>query len=82
MEKCVPKVTPTAILCVDDDSRAMMARSLNLSVAGYDVQTAGKGPSDNVSQLPPGLHGIHAGDQERGAVVLTAIAEALVFTSV
>ncbi len=79
----MPKVTPTAILCVDgSDSRAMMARSLNLSVAGYDVQTAGKGPSDNVSQLPPGLHGIHAGDQERGAVVLTAIAEALVFTSV
>lgn len=27
-------------MCVDDDPRAMMARSLILSVAGYDVQTA------------------------------------------
>lgn len=33
-------VTPTVVLCVDDDPRAMMARSLILSVAGYDVQTA------------------------------------------
>lgn len=40
MEKCVPQVTPTVVLCVDDDPRAMMARSLILSVAGYDVQTA------------------------------------------
>src|ERR1700757_2103789 len=40
MEKCVPKVTPTVVLCVDDDPRAMMARSLVLSIAGYDVQTA------------------------------------------
>lgn len=36
----MPKVTPTVVLCVDDDPRAMMARSLILSVAGYDVQTA------------------------------------------
>jgi DNA-binding NtrC family response regulator len=40
MEKCVPQVTPTVVLCVDDDPRAMMARGLILSVAGYDVQTA------------------------------------------
>ncbi len=40
MEKCVPEATPTVVLCVDDDPRAMMARSLILSVAGYDVQTA------------------------------------------
>jgi CheY-like chemotaxis protein len=45
MEKCVPKVTPTVVLCVDDDSRAMMARSLILSVAGYDVQTAASSES-------------------------------------
>ncbi|HEY1732317.1 MAG TPA: response regulator [Terriglobales bacterium] len=36
----MPKETPTVVLCVDDDPRAMMARSLILSVAGYDVQTA------------------------------------------
>ena len=36
----MPKVTPTVVLCVDDDPRAMMARGLILSVAGYDVQTA------------------------------------------
>ena len=45
MEKCVPKVTPTVVLCVDDDSRAMTARSLILSVAGYDVQTAASSES-------------------------------------
>lgn len=37
----MPQVTPTVVLCVDDDPRAMTARSLILSVAGYDVQTAG-----------------------------------------
>lgn len=37
----MPKVTPTVVLCVDDDPRARTARSLILSVAGYDVQTAG-----------------------------------------
>lgn len=36
----MPKVTPTTVLCVDDDPRAMMARSLVLSIAGYDVRTA------------------------------------------
>jgi DNA-binding response OmpR family regulator len=40
MEKCVSKANPTLVLCVDDDPRAMMARSLVLSIAGYDVQTA------------------------------------------
>ena len=41
----MPKVTPTVVLCVDDDSRAMMARGLILSVAGYDVQTAASSES-------------------------------------
>lgn len=36
----MPNVTPTVVLCVDDDPRAMMARALILSLAGYDVQTA------------------------------------------
>lgn len=36
----MPNVNPIVILCVDDDARALMARSLLLSVAGYDVQTA------------------------------------------
>jgi CheY-like chemotaxis protein len=33
-------VMPVTILCVHDDQRALMARSLVLSIAGYDVQTA------------------------------------------
>jgi CheY-like chemotaxis protein len=40
LEKCVPNVTPIVVLCVDDDARALMVRSLLLSVAGYDVKTA------------------------------------------
>ena len=31
---------PLTILCVQDDQRALMARSLIFSIAGYDVQTA------------------------------------------
>jgi DNA-binding NtrC family response regulator len=31
---------PVTILCIDDDQRALMARSLILSIAGYHVQTA------------------------------------------
>lgn len=34
---------PVTILCVHDDPRALMARSLILSIAGYDVQTAASG---------------------------------------
>jgi len=34
---------PVTILCVHDDQRALMARSLILSIAGYDVQTASTG---------------------------------------
>jgi DNA-binding response OmpR family regulator len=40
LEKCVPNVSPIVVLCVDDDPRALIARSLLLSAAGYDVQTA------------------------------------------
>jgi CheY-like chemotaxis protein len=39
-EKRVPKVAPTVILCIDDDPKALMARSLLLSIAGYEVRTA------------------------------------------
>lgn len=34
------KTLPTVILCVDDDPRALVARSGILSIAGYDVQMA------------------------------------------
>jgi len=34
---------PVTILCVHENQRALMARSLILSIAGYDVQTAGSG---------------------------------------
>jgi len=40
MEKFLSSVKPIVVLCVDDDPRALMIRSLLLSVAGYDVQTA------------------------------------------
>lgn len=40
VEKCVPLTIPKIVLCVDDDPRALMARSLILSVAGYDVKAA------------------------------------------
>lgn len=39
-EMCVPTENVAVVLCVDDDSRALMVRSLMLSIAGYDVQTA------------------------------------------
>lgn len=34
---------PVVILCVDDDPKALMARRLVLSTAGYDVLTASSG---------------------------------------
>jgi DNA-binding response OmpR family regulator len=34
---------PVTILCVHDDQRALMARSLILSIAGYEVQTTASG---------------------------------------
>lgn len=37
------KVNPTVVLCVDDDPAGLMARRLVLSIAGYDVVTAGSG---------------------------------------
>jgi CheY-like chemotaxis protein len=40
LEKCVPLKISKVVLCVDDDPRALMARSLILSVAGYDVKAA------------------------------------------
>jgi len=43
MEKCVSKVNPTVILCVDDDPRGLLACRLILSIAGYDVFTAASG---------------------------------------
>jgi CheY-like chemotaxis protein len=43
MEKFVLEETPIAVLCVDDDASALMVRSLVLSVAGYEVQTASTG---------------------------------------
>ena len=36
-------VAPTTILCIDDDPVALVARSLVLSIAGYDVLTAPSG---------------------------------------
>jgi DNA-binding response OmpR family regulator len=41
--KFSPAVMPVTILCVHDSPRALMARSLILSLAGYDVQTATSG---------------------------------------
>jgi CheY-like chemotaxis protein len=43
MEKCVLEERSIVVLCVDDDARALMVRSLILSVAGYEVQTASTG---------------------------------------
>ena len=43
MEKFVPEEISIVVLCVDDDARALMVRSLILSVAGYEVQTASTG---------------------------------------
>jgi CheY-like chemotaxis protein len=43
MEKFVSQETSIVVLCVDDDARALMVRSLILSVAGYEVQTASMG---------------------------------------
>lgn len=40
LEQCVSNLKPIVLLCVDDDARALMVRSLLLSIAGYDVQTA------------------------------------------
>lgn len=35
--------SPTVILCVDDEPKGLMVRRLLLSIAGYDVLTAGSG---------------------------------------
>ena len=35
--------TPVVILCIDDDPKALMARRLLLSSAGYDALAAGSG---------------------------------------
>jgi len=43
MEKCVQKERPIVVLCVDDDARALMVRSLILCAVGYDVQSASSG---------------------------------------
>jgi len=43
MEKCVSTVSPTVVLCVDDDPAGLEARRALLSMAGYDVLTAGSG---------------------------------------
>jgi DNA-binding response OmpR family regulator len=43
MEKCVSKVNPTVVLCVDDDPAGLFARRLMLTLAGYDVLTAPSG---------------------------------------
>jgi CheY-like chemotaxis protein len=45
MEKFVLEETSIVVLCVDDDARALLVRSLILSVAGYEVQTASTGES-------------------------------------
>ena len=37
----MPKQASTVILCIDEDPKALMARSLLLSIAGYEVRTAG-----------------------------------------
>jgi len=39
----VSETKPVVILCVDDDPKALMARRLVLSSAGYDVLAAGSG---------------------------------------
>lgn len=39
----MPEAIPIVILCVDDDPKALMARRLVLSSAGYDVLTASSG---------------------------------------
>lgn len=36
----MPKVAPTVVLCIDADPKSLMARSLLLSIAGYEVRTA------------------------------------------
>jgi len=43
MEKFLSEAKPVVILCVDDDPRALLARRLVLSSAGYDVLTASSG---------------------------------------
>jgi len=39
----VPEINPIVILCVDDDPKALLARRLLLSTAGYDVLAAASG---------------------------------------
>ena len=39
----MPEAKPVVILCIDDDPKALMARRLVLSSAGYDVLTAASG---------------------------------------
>lgn len=40
---CVPLSNPIVVLCVDDEPTILMARRLILSIAGYQVLTAGNG---------------------------------------
>jgi len=70
LENCLFNVKPIVVLCVDDDARALMVRSLLLAVAGYDVKTAsssdaalsvfGRFPADVViaDQFLPRMDGI------------------------